>query len=76
MFGSCAKGEYNSKSDIDLFVEDKKSKLDLVEYENVLKHRINIFFDKSIHNLSQELTNNILNGEKLYGFIRLKWIKE
>jgi predicted nucleotidyltransferase len=76
LFGSCAKGEYNFKSDIDLFVQSEENKINLAKYEKILKHKINVFFDKSIHNLSQELANNVLNGEKLYGFIRLKWIKE
>ena len=72
LFGSCAKGEYDAKSDIDLFVESEEEKVILNKYEKILRHKINLFFDKSISNLNKELFNNIINGEKLYGFMKLK----
>ena len=72
LFGSCAKGEYDGKSDIDIFIELKEDKIEIARYERILKHKINIFFDEKISNLSKELFNNIINGEKLYGFIKLK----
>jgi predicted nucleotidyltransferase len=72
LFGSFAKGEYSSKSDIDLFVQAKEQKIDLSNFERKLKHRINIFFEEKFENLSKELFNNIINGMKLSGYIKLK----
>ena len=71
LFGSCAKGEYDIKSDIDLFLGANENKLDLDEYEKKLKHKINITFKQNLGDLNTELRNNIINGEKLYGFVRI-----
>ena len=71
LFGSCAKGEYDIKSDIDLFLGANEIKLSLNEYEKKLKHKINITFEQNLGDLNTELKNNIINGEKLYGFIRI-----
>lgn len=72
LFGSCAKGEYNVKSDIDLYIESKENAIKTAKYEKILKHKINIFFAEEINTLNKELFNNIINGEKLYGFIKLR----
>ncbi|MEK6834973.1 MAG: nucleotidyltransferase domain-containing protein [Nanoarchaeota archaeon] len=71
LFGSCAKGEYDIKSDIDLFLGANENKIDLNEYEKKLKHKINIIFEQNLGDLNTELRNNIINGEKLYGFIKI-----
>jgi len=72
LFGSGAKGTYNEKSDVDIFVEAKEQKINLLKYEEILGKKINLLFEKNINNLSEELKNNIINGIKLYGFIRIK----
>lgn len=69
LFGSCAKGEYNEKSDIDLFVQASSIPLNLKKFK--LKHEINLFFEPDLSKLSAELRNNILNGILLYGVIRV-----
>ena len=71
LFGSCAKGNYTEKSDIDIFIEASKTKLGLEKYEKKIKRSINIIFEKNISNLSHELKNNIVNGVILDGFIRV-----
>mgnify|MGYP002824656031 CR=1 FL=1 len=71
LFGSFAKSEYDRKSDVDIFVQSKESKYSLGKYEKLLKHKINLFFEHDLNNLSKELLNNIINGVKLRGFIRL-----
>ena len=68
LFGSCAKGEYNKDSDIDIFVQGEGS-LDLSKFK--LKHKVNIFYEHDINKLSVELRNNIINGIILYGVLRL-----
>ena len=72
LFGSFAKAEYDNKSDIDIFIQTKESKYDLVKFEKKLKHKINLLFESNLDNLSPELLNNLLNGIKLDGFIKIK----
>jgi len=71
LFGSCAKGVFTEKSDIDIFVEAKDSNLEIGKYEKKLNRKINLLFEPNINNLSNELRNNIINGMALYGFIRV-----
>lgn len=72
LFGSMSKGEYDVKSDIDLFVQAQEENFDLRVFEKRLKHKINLFFEKNPEKLSNELLNNIINGNKLYGFMKLR----
>ncbi len=72
LFGSFAKAEYGKDSDIDLFVQSEKCPLNLKKFENKLRHEIHIYFEKDLNNLSPELFNNIINGIKLKGFIKIK----
>ncbi|MBW2981318.1 nucleotidyltransferase domain-containing protein [Candidatus Woesearchaeota archaeon] len=72
LFGSCAKGVFTEKSDIDIFIESKEIKLNLQKYEKEIEKKINILFETDINNLSKELRNNIINGIILYGSIRIK----
>ena len=71
LFGSAAKGEDVLGSDIDIFVDTDRKKLDLSEYESLLNRKINIFFEKDFKKLSKELKNNILNGIILCGYIKV-----
>lgn len=71
LFGSGAKATFTEKSDIDIFVEAKESKLDISGYEKKLNRKINLLFESNINNLSKELRNNIINGIVLYGFIKI-----
>lgn len=71
IFGSMRKGEYTKKSDLDLFVQCKEKKIDLIKYEKIIKHKINIFFEEKINRLSKELLDNIVNGIKLSGHLKI-----
>ena len=71
LFGSCAKGYYTKKSDIDIFVESNKLDLNLKKYEKKLGKEINVLFEPRITKLNSGLQNNILNGTILYGFVKL-----
>lgn len=71
LFGSCAKGTYTQKSDIDIFVEAEDNKLDISKFEKSLGRSINLLYESRIKDLSTELQNNIINGIVLYGFIRM-----
>lgn len=72
LFGSVRKGEYNKNSDIDIFVQTKEKHLDLMKFEKIFKHKISLFFEENINKLSNELFNNIINGIKLSGYLKLK----
>jgi len=69
LFGSCAKGEYTSNSDIDLFVISPEAALDLEKFK--LKHKINLFFEPDILKISKELRQNVINGVILFGMIKI-----
>ncbi|MFH1606193.1 MAG: nucleotidyltransferase domain-containing protein [Nanoarchaeota archaeon] len=71
LFGSFAKAEYDQNSDIDIFIQAKETKTDLTSFEKQLKHKINILFENNPNNLSPELLNNIINGVKLRGFLKI-----
>lgn len=72
LFGSYAKGEDTSKSDIDLAVIGRKEKsLDLEKYEKILNKKININYYASWKDINNELKNNILNGIVLFGSVEI-----
>ena len=72
LFGSFAKGEYGNKSDIDLFVQSKEATINIGKVEKKLRHNIHILFEADTNKLSAELLNNIANGIKLRGFLKVK----
>lgn len=72
LFGSFSKGEYNKESDIDLFLECKDANYSLEKYEKKLGHKISIIFEEDIKRLSPELFNNIINGIKLRGYLKIR----
>lgn len=73
LFGSIRKGESGKDSDIDLFVETSiKKELILDRYEKALNHKISLFVENKISNLQENLFNNIINGIKLYGTLKIK----
>lgn len=72
LFGSARSGEYTKNSDIDIFIQADFKHADLTKYEKILKHKINLLFEHDFNKLSHELFNNIINGIKLSGTIKLK----
>ena len=72
VFGSFAKGEDTSKSDIDVaIVGSKRKTLDIDGYEKALMKKISINFYQSFKDIKPELRNNILGGILLSGWIEL-----
>jgi len=74
LFGSFAKSENTKNSDIDLLIISSLNKqIELISYENKLKHNIQTFIvsnneiDK-MKTKNKELLNTWLNGIPLYGF--------
>lgn len=77
LFGSFRKAEDIPKSDIDLLIiTSSKREGDLTKYENILKHKIQLFLysrndiDK-IKIKNKELLNSFINGIVLEGFWEL-----
>lgn len=71
LFGSCAKGEDIASSDLDIYIQSEEKKINLDKYEKILNRKIQIFFAKNINKLPKELRNNILNGIKLNGYLKV-----
>ena len=77
LFGSMAKGEDNSDSDVDLFVySETKKDIEVGTYEKKIKRNIQLFvmnrkdFERNkVRN--KNLMNNILNGIKISGFVEV-----
>jgi len=73
IFGSFSKGEDIESSDIDMYIEtQKKEEFDLNKFENILNRKIQIFNYKNINEIkNKELSNNIINGIILNGFLEV-----
>jgi len=71
LFGSASRGEDSEESDIDIFIQAGEANLDFQKYEKSLKRRINPIFEPDIKELSKELLNNIINGQVLYGYLKV-----
>jgi predicted nucleotidyltransferase len=73
VFGSYSKGEDIEKSDIDIYIEtDSKKDLKLFNFEKLLQRKIQVFSYKKIKDIkNKELSNNIINGITLNGFLEV-----
>lgn len=72
LFGSLSKAESKKDSDIDLAIFANKKELNLSKFEKELKRNIQIFWFKSVKDIKNpELANNIINGFKLNGELKL-----
>lgn len=72
LFGSGAKGEYVKKSDLDIFVQAPEKIFELHCFEKKLRRSINLQFKEKLDHLNPELLNNIVNGYKLSGYLKIK----
>ena len=72
LFGSLSKAETKDDSDIDLCIIGHKKELNLKNFENNLKRKIQLFFFISIEDIkNKELANNIINGYMMKGRLKL-----
>ncbi|MBN1385684.1 nucleotidyltransferase domain-containing protein [Candidatus Woesearchaeota archaeon] len=71
LFGSASRGEDTNESDIDLFLQCKGDKTEFRSAEHQLNRKINLFFSEDFNKLSSELKNNIINGIKLRGYLKI-----
>jgi predicted nucleotidyltransferase len=72
IFGSYARGEDTTTSDIDIAVIGRKEKeLNLEKYEKILCRKININYYPDWTGIQKHLRNNILNGIILSGSVEL-----
>ncbi len=73
LFGSARKGEYTKESDIDIFIETTKhAPLETSRFERRIKHKLQLFIEPDINKMPKELLNNVINGIKLTGYIKVK----
>ena len=71
LFGSAARGEDGSSSDIDIYVQARKKELDLRSYERLLSRKIELHWNEKFRDYPEELRNSIANGIKLYGTLTI-----
>ncbi|MBI5347033.1 MAG: nucleotidyltransferase domain-containing protein [Candidatus Aenigmarchaeota archaeon] len=71
LFGSAARGEDTESSDIDMFIQAEETSLRLEKYERALNRKISLVFETKVTKLSKELLNNIINGDVLYGYMKV-----
>jgi len=71
LFGSASRGEDTEESDIDLFIQSKRIKLDLSTFEKSLNRKINLLFEPDMKTISPELLNNLANGTVVYGYLKV-----
>ena len=72
LFGFLSKAEAKNDSDIDICIIGHKKELDIKNFENNIKRKIQLFFFNSIEDIkNKELANNIINGYILEGRLRL-----
>ena len=72
LFGSFAKAEFDCNSDIDIFIQSKEQSINMRDFEKKMHHKINLFFESDLKKLSNELFNNIANGIKLRGYLKVR----
>jgi len=71
VFGSYARGEDTSKSDIDIaIVTGMELSLDLKKFEKQINRKINIY-EVKIKECKKEFINNLANGIVLHGFLKV-----
>jgi predicted nucleotidyltransferase len=72
LFGSLSKAEAKEDSDIDLCIIGHKKEINLKNFENSLRRKVQLFFFNSVKNIKgEELANNIINGCALNGRLKL-----
>lgn len=71
LFGSASRGEDVAGSDIDVFLLASETSVNLKKYEVALKRQISLHFSKTFAALPAELRNNILNGIRLRGYLKV-----
>jgi len=72
LFGSLSKAETKNDSDIDICVIGHKKELNIKNFEDSLKRKMQLFFFSSIEDIkNKELANNIINGYILEGRLKL-----
>lgn len=70
LFGSYAYGEDTEDSDIDIYMDCKKSEISLKKFESKLKRKIELHFQDH-KKLPTELKSNIANGIVLDGYLEI-----
>jgi len=72
LFGSLSKAEVKKDSDIDLAIFANERKLNIKNFEDKLRRKIQIYWFKSLTGIkNKELANNIANGYILIGRLKL-----
>lgn len=71
LYGSFAKGEFTSNSDVDLFIIGKERKLNLDKFEEKIGAKLHLIFEEFPKNIPKNLKNNLCNGVVLKGYFKV-----
>jgi len=72
LFGSYSKGEDIENSDIDIYIETQRKIKNISEFERQLQRNLQFFrFNNMKAIKNKELSNNIINGITLNGFVEV-----
>ena len=72
LFGSYEKGEDDETSDIDIYIQAKKTKVNIGKYEKLFNKKIELHFRSKFSMYAKELQSNIINGIVLQGYLNTK----
>lgn len=71
LFGSAVEGTDDERGDVDIFIQSNKKNIDLKKYENKLKRKISLLFEKDLKKIDETLINSLANGVVLRGFLKV-----
>ena len=71
LFGSVKKGTYHKKSDVDIFIQRRYKRINLLKFEKKIGHKMRLLFEKDMKLLNKGLLENIYNGEVLSGKLEI-----
>ena len=71
LYGSAVDGTDDERGDIDIFVQSNKKIIELKKYENILKRKISLLFERELKKIDETLKNSLANGIVLSGFLKV-----
>jgi predicted nucleotidyltransferase len=71
LYGSAVEGMDDERGDVDIFIQSIKKDVELKNYENILKRKINLLFEPYMEKIDNKLKNSLANGIVLHGFLKV-----
>ena len=71
LYGSAVEGTDDERGDIDIFIQSNKKIIELKKYENILKRKISLLFERELKKIDETFKNSLANGIVLSGFLKV-----